>query len=138
MAQVYTTLSGHWIGRYDYNGRGAPVAFEARIDEGPQGVLGDITEPNSFKNGMGPSLSAHMSGARAGDSVSFIKTYHGLSTLNRPMYDGTVNAALTRIEGGWRFDDPQLGTGAFSMVRVEPKALEKSLGVLEELGLRGV
>ncbi len=127
MTDIFTTLSGVWMGRYDYGEGLFPVSFEAILQEEAGALSGEITEPNTFRSDMGSDLIARLAGTRHGHDVSFRKTYAGFDQGDDPVYEGVLNGALTRIDGVWRFADHPEWSGAFMMVRaVRAKAGERA------------
>lgn len=117
---IQKTLTGRWMGRYDYDRGGDPVAFEVSLTETGGAITGEVMEPNKFRQDMGEMLNATLDGARSGTQVSFIKRYSGFAQGDHPQYDGSVNAALTRIEGRWQFKHIAGWGGRFMMVRNTP------------------
>jgi hypothetical protein len=114
------SLTGRWLGRYEYPYAAPPVPFEADLVEDAGLLTGTIYEPNTFKPGAGPELLADITGSRAGAQVVFQKRYRGAPGHEWPFYEGTANSALTRIEGYWIFR--HIGfSGRFVMMR-KPKA----------------
>ena len=127
-------LTGIWSGRYSYANFGAPVSFEARLDEAPDGTLsGTIIEPNTIRKGAGAEISARMIGARSGNSLRFIKYYRGFDQGDDPAYEGRINDDVTRIVGKWSFSEAPGWTGDFVMMRmkVRPEAA-RSTAVLRK------
>lgn len=116
MTEQHKDLTGRWMGRYEYDRGGTPTAFEAELTEAAD-LSGEMWEPNGFRKDLGAELSATLSGARTGDQVSFVKRYLGFEQGDHPIYDGTANAALTRIEGRWRFTHQPGWGGRFVMMR---------------------
>ena len=113
-----TDLSGRWMGRYDYNSRALPaVAFEVDLVDADGDLSGIITEPNGFRGDRGAVLRARLIGGRDGAEVRFVKYYVGFDQDDDPHYAGTVNAALTRIEGTWHFPTVGGAGGRFVMTR---------------------
>ena len=111
-------LTGRWMGRYDYNSRVLPaVAFEVDLTDDDGDLSGIITEPNGFRGDRGAVLRARLIGARDGSEVRFVKYYIGFDQDDDPHYTGTMNAALTRIEGQWHFPTVGGAGGRFVMTR---------------------
>lgn len=117
MEDAFQSLTGRWIGRYDY-GRGSGVAFEADLIDQDGQISGRTAESNSFRSDMGGTLVAQVQGERAGLMVQFVKDYLGFAQPSSPIYEGQANAALTRVDGLWRF--PSGESGRFVMLR-EPR-----------------
>lgn len=118
------SLTGRWPGRYEYPYAAPPVPFEAEIVEDAGMISGAIYEPNTFKRDAGPELLADITGNRAGAQVVFQKRYRAAPAQEWPIYEGTANNALTRIEGRWIFH--HIGfSGRFVMIR-KPMAAAKA------------
>lgn len=117
MGHSDNSLSGRWTGRYDYGGTAAPVPFEVVLEDSDGTLSGEITEPNTFRRDMGTYLAALLLGERAGFDVSFCKTYDGFDQGDDPVYEGALNAAMSRIDGVWRFPSDPKWCGRFMMVR---------------------
>ncbi len=110
-------LTGAWSGYYSYDGAfGGPVAFNAWIDDTGGALKGETVEPNSFARVPSETLMAGISGTRDGLSVRFDKTYSDVD--QEPItYDGSANAAFSRITGQWTITGLYPTTGTFLMVR---------------------
>jgi hypothetical protein len=119
------TLSGQWLGRYEYQRGARPVAFEADIIEDAGTISGITSEPNSFHPGMGAVLTATLAGTCAADEVQFTKIYQGFTQDGLLIYQGRVNAARNRIEGRWHFAELPSWSGRFVMMR-KPKAAARA------------
>lgn len=117
MGEEYTSLTGAWMGRYDYDIGAPSVSFEAQMAEEDGHLSGDMTEPNTFRDDMGAHLAARLFGSRMGNDVSFRKTYDGFDQGDDPVYEGQLNVAMTRIDGIWRFPSDPGMRGRFMMVR---------------------
>jgi hypothetical protein len=133
MDEGFDTLSGQWIGRYEYKRGARPVAFEADITEDQGWLSGQISEPNSFRPGMGHILNATLTGTRTGDDVQFIKSYQGFAQHGALIYSGTANSVLNRIEGRWHFSDLPSWDGRFVMMRKPRAAARAARDVEREL-----
>ncbi len=117
MAERFQTLTGKWLGRYGYAHSSLVVPFEADLVEKGGDLSGRTTEPNTFRFDLGSYLEAALAGGRGDGAVNFIKRYDGFSPSDDPVYAGLVNAALTRIEGTWRFPRKPWASGPFTMMR---------------------
>jgi hypothetical protein len=62
-------------------------------------------------------LDAILTGQRDGMTVLFAKRYLGFQEDGPIGYEGTVDAALSRIEGHWSFALPVQYSGRFVMMR---------------------
>lgn len=120
MTEGFHSLTGRWIGRFDY-GMGGGVAFEAELIEQDGQISGRTAEANAFRADQGHTLVAQLQGDRAGLAVQFIKIYLGFDQGANPVYEGQADAGLTRIGGRWRFTGLRGGSGRFVMMR-EPLA----------------
>ncbi|MBR0754648.1 hypothetical protein JQ604_20880 [Bradyrhizobium jicamae] len=109
-----TDLTGVWDGTFIQPGVGMVTFLATLIDAG--GVLGgSVSEPCLMPRCPISTHNASISGQRSGSVVSFVKRYeppgYGYDTV---IYEGTVNAEATEIDGRWRL--PGL-SGTFLMVR---------------------
>jgi hypothetical protein len=125
MGEKFENLSGQWLGRYEYEHGQPPVAFEADVTDDAGALSGQTGEQNTFRPGLGPVLTAIISGTRTAHDVAFSKQYQGFEQGDRLAYQGTANAALTRIEGRWRFVGTPWFAGRFVMMR-KPKAAARA------------
>ncbi|WP_284166004.1 hypothetical protein [Frigidibacter sp. SD6-1] len=119
------SLTGRWLGRYDYQGAAEPVPFEVDLHDTGGSLTGDVTEPNSFRPDQGTILSAVLNGDHNGLRVSFIKRYVGFDQGDHPRYQGELNPARTRIEGRWHFPKSPAQSGRFVMMRKPRAAAEE-------------
>jgi hypothetical protein len=107
-------LTGVWDGSYVQPGAGM-VTFTATLIESAGALAGSVTEPCMMPACPLATHNASIAGQRSGSKVSFVKRYeppgYGYGTV---VYEGTVNAEATEIDGRWRL--PGL-SGAFLMVR---------------------
>ncbi len=117
MGEEFKSLTGAWMGRYDYEIGVPPVPFEVALIEEAGSLSGEVTEPNTFRDDMGAHLAALLIGERDGFDVSFLKTYDGFDQGEDPVYQGALNVALTRIDGMWSFPRQPNLRGRFMMVR---------------------
>lgn len=125
----FSSLTGAWTGVYDYpTNADDPVAFTATLEETAGALLGEIAEPNTFADAAVDCLLSTISGAHADGQVSFVKCYEGLPGADHEVrYDGSVDAALTKIVGTWRIATDVVGgawSGPFVMNRARPAAAE--------------
>ncbi len=111
-----STLTGTWSGAYRYPHDAMPeTVFNVRIEEHGGAFTGDMQEPN-LTRGSGPVATADIEGVRSGSSVTFVKFYNGSGGMNHAVrYEGSVNGALTRIDGTWTI--PRTWSGTFFMER---------------------
>jgi hypothetical protein len=107
-------LTGVWDGSYVQPGAGM-VTFTATLVESGGALAGSVTEPCMMPACPLATHNASIRGHRAGGKVSFEKHYepagYGYGTV---VYEGTVNAEATEIDGRWRLPG---FSGAFLMVR---------------------
>jgi hypothetical protein len=110
-------LTGVWQGIYDYPSGGGPtVPFTATLIEAGQSLSGSVHEPCLMPGHRNDTLFATLLGTRDGSAVRFIKTYDGSNpNYTTVVYEGTVNADATEIEGRWRI--PRSWSGRFLMIR---------------------
>jgi hypothetical protein len=112
-------LTGVWDGSYVQPGAGM-VTFTATLIESGGAISGSVTEPCMMPACPLSTHNASIAGQRSGSNVSFVKRYeppgYGYGTV---LYEGTVNADATEIDGRWRVLG---GSGAFLMVRASRKA----------------
>lgn len=111
------TLSGPWMGRYNYVSRAAkPVAFNANLVDEEGDISGDTIEPNSFSDLELDALIAGVIGVREGNLVRFTKSY---SDFDGPRidYEGRINATFTRVDGTWSFPHAPWEHGTFVLIR---------------------
>ncbi|MEM1373942.1 MAG: hypothetical protein AAGF78_06130 [Pseudomonadota bacterium] len=111
------TLTGPWMGRYNYVSVAMkPVAFNANlIDEGGD-ISGDTIEPNSFSDLDLDALIAGIIGVREETFLRFTKSY---SDFDGPKidYEGRINATFTRVDGTWSFPHAPWQHGTFVLIR---------------------
>jgi hypothetical protein len=125
MAEPSDTLTGRWLGRYDYEGAAEPVPFEVDLHDAGGSLTGDMSEPNSFRPDQGSVLSAVLNGDHNDGRVSFVKRYLGFDQGDHPRYQGELNRARTRIEGRWHFPKSPTLSGRFVMMRKPRAAAEE-------------
>lgn len=120
-------LSGCWSGRYDYANpaQGAPVSFDATLEEFAGLISGNIVEPNTFRPDLSDTLLAVISGLRTGNGVRFVKTYTDFDDADHPHYSGQINAAATRITGTWHFPSAPQIRGTFLLARTVNMAAKR-------------
>ena len=114
------TLTGRWIGHYDYDDGGAPVPFEADMTQTGMTLRATTTEPNTFRPGAMTELRGFLTGWIVGREVRLTKTY----TFDQgadPEYVGWIDGEGQRITGRWSFEDFPDHHGRFAMMR-QPEA----------------
>ena len=111
------SLTGAWSGAYRYPSDLRPeTVFNAQIEEVGGAFTGSLQEPNVHRLGPGGVVTSDIEGVRAGNAVAFTKFYDGSGGMSHAIrYEGTANAALTRIDGVWAI--PRDISGTFFMVR---------------------
>ena len=110
------SLTGRWIGRYDYDDGEASVPFEADMTQTGMTLRAMTAEPNTFRPGGAPELHGFLTGWVVGREVRLTKTY----TFDQgadPEYVGHVDAEACRITGRWSFEDHPEVSGRFTMTR---------------------
>ena len=123
----HVDMNGLWSGTYSYDLIDDPVRCTAWIDD-QNGVLGGtITEPNTFVKNGPDELLAVINGARTGQMIAFVKTYATDSGAHSEniYYEGQANAALTEVNGIWRFRALDVSQGKFTLSRLS-SAFEKA------------
>jgi hypothetical protein len=131
-----TDLTGVWSGAYWYAAVPTPTPFTAHIIETAGSLAGTTLEPATFGSPGLTELSADISGARGGPAVAFTKRYHPAQGVHSDpiTYAGTVDAALTSIEGEWRL--PSGFSGRFVLVRASRGAKAKTRKARATLEIR--
>jgi len=110
------SLTGSWSGAYRYARGGNEQVFNAQIEEIAGTFTGTIQEPNTFGEATTSVLTSDIDGTHNGASVSFLKFYDGSGAQHHAVrYEGTVDGALTRIDGAWTI--PGVWSGTFFMTR---------------------
>ena len=106
-------LTGVWDGSYVQPS--GMVTFLATLIDAGGALGGSVSEPCLMPGCPISTHNSSISGQRSGSVVSFVKRYeppgYGYDTV---IYEGTVNAEATEIDGRWRL--PGL-SGTFLMVR---------------------
>ncbi len=110
------TLTGRWIGRYDYGDGEAPVPFEAEMMQDGMTLRATTVEPNTFHPSAARELKGCLTGWIVGREVRMTKTY-SFAQLSDPEYVGHVDPAGRRIAGRWSFEDMPGVHGTFTMTR---------------------
>lgn len=120
------SLTGSWSGAYRYpRGGVTEVVFNAQIEEMGATFTGAIQEPNSMGHTAATVLTSDIDGDRTGQTIRFIKFYDGSGGQHHAVrYEGTVNEALTRMEGTWTVRSGWSGT--FFMTRDDDGAAAKA------------
>lgn len=121
MSAADSSLSGHWIGIYNYPDGSPPVPFDAILLESGDQISGTIEEVDDYLGDM--HLTATVDGNRDGEAVRFTKFYDsGDADFDTVLYKGSVNAEGTEIHGRWEIP-PDL-SGSFIMTRETGAAVE--------------
>lgn len=124
----FKDLSGSWMGVYDYPDQALdPVSFKAILTDADGMLSGEVIEPNTSMEIPGKFLSAAISGTVSGSHVRFVKFYedHG-DEFGEVVYEGTVDKAMTRIQGEWTTIEEMPWKGPFVMNRVRAGAAQKT------------
>lgn len=129
----HSTLSGSWSGAYRYpRGNWPETVFNAQIQEVGGAFTGSMQEPNLLRRNLGPVASADIEGVRTNQAVTFTKFYDGSGGMRHAVrYEGTANAALTRIDGRWII--PNDWSGTFFMTRDDDGAAAEAGEHAEEV-----
>jgi hypothetical protein len=112
-----TSLTGVWHGLYSYPAHLEPVYFVATLIDAGSSLHGMTHEAVVGQTGAPLELHATIRGERAGQAVTFTKSYEGGGdSFTSPVrYDGGLNADATEIEGRWFI--PGDWSGRFLMIR---------------------
>lgn len=111
------TLTGPWMGRYNYvSATMKPVAFNATLLDEDGNISGETIEPNTFADQNLDALIAGIIGVREETWLRFTKSY---SDFDGPKidYEGRVNATFTRVDGTWSFPATPWHHGTFVLIR---------------------
>ena len=116
-------LTGIWQGLYSYGGLGHEIGFTATLLESGGAVFGTTHE---FDPALAPtSLDASVNGNRAGQRVSFTKTYEAEGEAFHPIaYEGVLSGDGTEVEGAWAIPGVGALSGRFLMSR--PQRTERA------------
>jgi len=122
-------LTGVWQGVYTYPHKHLTVPFVATLIEAGQLISGSTHESCLLYGNPNEILFATLQGNRDANAVIFVKTYEGTNPNYRTVnYVGSLNAAVTEIEGRWIV--PGSWSGKFLMLRSGdiPEAVSKREG----------
>ncbi|MEO1291493.1 MAG: hypothetical protein AAFV62_01465 [Pseudomonadota bacterium] len=125
----FDSLSGTWSGVYDYPfAHDEPVPFTVVLIDIAGQLSGVVTEPNTMRPELGAELIAYLSGHHDGTTVDVVKRYEADDAIAHTVrYEGTLNRALTRVEGTWTTQERGGGwSGPFIMQRDDGAAAEES------------
>ncbi len=114
------SLSGHWVGQYDYLLPEPGVPFVATLSHDRETFTGTSSEPNTFSRYGGSRLEADLSGTLTADGIEFSKAYRGVPDARHIIhYSGSLSAERDHIQGSWRVSIPGEPdfTGVFWMKR---------------------
>jgi hypothetical protein len=109
------TLTGLWQGQFSYPRAMPPEFFTANLIEAPDFIGGSIQETARSGKHAGKVFYASVHGSRDGNMVRFTKTYETPPMLHEVLYQGTINAEGTEIDGTWTL--PGSWSGRFLMIR---------------------
>jgi len=123
-------LTGVWHGLFIHPGH-EPVSFIATLIDTGAMLSGSTHEKCMVSICPRRTHDALLDGRRAGSVVSFTKTYDppgfGYESV---MYEGTLNADATEIDGRWSIPRDYL-SGKFLMIRSNAAARRRVGAVLE-------
>lgn len=126
------SLTGVWNGMYSYPALFEPVSYVATLIDGGAFLSGTTHEACEVAPGDHQTLHAMISGARAGQTVTFTKEYDGSGGWKHAVfYEGSLSADGTEIEGRWHV--PGAMTGKFLMIRNVAKARALTREVFEKV-----
>jgi hypothetical protein len=131
MSGGFESLSGLWNGQFTYPKAWGPEFFTATLIETQAFLGGSIQEVARSGRSKGKTLYATVSGTREGAKVSFRKTYESATRTHSVLYEGTVNADGTEIEGSWCI--PGNWSGRFLMLRETGQSTAATRRVTEEI-----
>jgi hypothetical protein len=108
------SLTGVWVGSYQYPDRRAPVQFLMVVKQGPNGTFtGSLREPNTFGSSSVAFLGASISGTVKSTAVKYTKTYDGTGGQSHSVdYQGLVNWKARVVQGQWSLEGSK---GTFKM-----------------------
>lgn len=110
------SLTGQWIGRYDYDDGEPPVPFEAEFTQTGMTLRALTLEPNTFHPGAMKELRGFLTGWIVGTEVRLTKTY-SFAQVADPEYVGKLDAEGRRITGRWFFEEMPAVHGRFTLTR---------------------
>jgi len=111
-------LTGIWQGLYHYPDASAPVSFTATLIESGAWLSGSTHEKAQDEWNDWCEVFATLLGKRAGQAVSFSKTYDSASGWSHAVaYEGVLSDDATEITGQWSI--PGVWAGKFMMIRPE-------------------
>jgi len=128
-------LTGAWHGQYSLpHAVSAPVPFDASLIATDDFLGGTITEKATQGAARGRILCASISGTRAGNLVSFIKTYEPeCEPYTTVTYEGVVSGDGQEISGDWSIGN---WTGRFLMIRAAGVSTPATRRIRAPIGLR--
>ena len=111
------SLTGVWDGLLTYPRLLQPMTFTAVLFETGATIHGNTHETAVDGPHAGRQLTATVAGSREGSAVDFVKIYDPVEGRHtrQIIYQGTLNADATEIEGRWSI--PGNWSGKFLMVR---------------------
>jgi hypothetical protein len=116
-------LTGQWSGLFNYPEQFLAGAFEANLIEISGIVSGATNESGQCEQDFHLSVSAHIEGQRANNSVSFTKFYDSPLPDYLPVeYTGKLSPEGDELSGVWQVSAAWSGT--FIMIRKAQAVLE--------------
>lgn len=107
-------INGTWKGTYSYDDGRPPVSFELCLCSEGAGVIGTVSEPNTFGDKNAEALHARVEGNLVGHALTFRKTYDGTGGVQHSVeYTGAVSGET--LTGIWRI--PPETSGKFEVTR---------------------
>ena len=102
-AAAVHSLTGVWVGSYQYTDRRAPVQFMMVLHQDADGtVTGALREPATFGDSSAPFLGASISGSVQNATLKYVKKYDGTGGQNHSVdYRGVVNWKARAVQGQW-------------------------------------
>ncbi len=126
-----SSLTGVWHGLYSYPKARLPeTPFTAVVLDSGGHLSGTIHEILQGWRGA-RDANAVITGATAGDTVNFVKTYDGTSGIKHAVhYEGRLNSERDEIEGTWRV--PSQWSGRFLMIRKRGQGAAATVEAFEQ------
>ncbi len=126
-------LTGVWQGLFTYPRALKAGHFNATLIETANHLSGSTSEMWLWGSRAGETVLAMLSGRRAGNSVTFTKTYEGPEEPNHSVkYEGTLTDDFLEIEGRWFI--PGVWAGRFLMIRSGGRSVEVAREAFEHAG----
>lgn len=120
-------MTGQWVGVFGYPIDVPDIAFQANLVDDNGQIAGEVNETE-----RGELLSARLSGARSGSTVTFLKLYDiADEEYDDVSYEGTLSSDGQQLSGTWSI--PDHWSGEFVMTRNNRSAKLVSIEVTEKI-----